>query len=99
MNKSFMLVRIVCHDLFAFENAARRFSEPKVFNQLTGNIGVNIFAFLFQDAFPARGLHAKASISQNYTFGMLDDLAAVPDGQAPLLQVIINVDVHQYPSI
>jgi hypothetical protein len=30
---------------------------------------------------------------------MLDDLAAVPDGQAPLLQVIINVDAHQYPSI
>ena len=94
-----MLIGIICNDLFAFENAGRWFGEPKVFDQLTGNIGVNIVAFLFQDAFPARGLHAKTSISQNYTFGMLDDLAAVPDGQAPLLQVIINVDAHQYPSI
>ena len=94
-----MLIRVVCHDLFVFENAGRRLGEPKVFNQLTGNIGVNIFALLFQDAFPACGLHAKTSISQNYTFGMLNNLTAVPDGQAPLMQVVINLDAHQYPSI
>jgi hypothetical protein len=68
--------------------------EPKAFHQIACHISVNIFALLFKYTLPASRLHTKFSVAEYHAFSMLDDLAAVPDGQAPLVKVVINFNAH-----
>ena len=99
VHKSFMLIWIVCHRLLVLPDARSGPCEPKAFHQIARHISVNIFALLFNYALSTSRLHAKIGIAQNNTLGVFDDPAAVPDGQAPLMQVLIYLDAHQDPSI
>ena len=94
VNKSFMLIWIVCHRLLVFPDARSGSCEPKAFHQIARHISVNIFALLFKYALSASRLHPKIGIAQNNTLGVFNDPAAVPDGQALLTQVIIYLNTH-----
>ena len=92
VNKKVILIRVVLDKLKLFDVLA----VPKLAGHVTSYISVNVFAFVLTHLGLPCWLNVELHILQSDNVGVLDDLASVPNREAFLVEVVVDLYSHNF---
>ena len=92
IDKKIILIRVVLDKLELFYVLA----VPKLAGHVTSYISVNVLAFVLTHLGLPCWLNVKLHILQSDNVGVLDDLASVPNREAFLVEVVVDLYSHNF---
>ena len=90
VNKEVVLVRIVLYKI------ADHRVDGLLLGQITSDISVNVFAFVLTHLSLPCWLNMELHVMQDNHVGVFDDLASVPNREAFLVEVVVDLYSHNF---